>query len=66
MLGGRISAQDEEDVEDELAAMEAELSGEARVLPTVPDAQLPVSEGQLEHARIGEGGQPERHAMLAA
>lgn len=28
MLGGRISNQDEEDVEDELAALQAEVAGE--------------------------------------
>ncbi|KAK5997327.1 Charged multivesicular body protein 6-A [Cladobotryum mycophilum] len=62
MLGSRITAQDEEEVEDELAALEAEMSGEPRKLPTVPNAQLPVSERPSEQ----EEGQPERQAMLAA
>lgn len=45
MLGGRISNQDEEEVEDELAALEAEISGTKenteQELPNVPNSQLP-------------------------
>lgn len=40
MLGGRISNADEEEVEDELAALEAEYSRTAP-LPNVPDTELP-------------------------
>ncbi|GAO17713.1 hypothetical protein UVI_02058170 [Ustilaginoidea virens] len=53
MLGGQMSNQDEEEVEDELAALQAEISGERRSLPSVPNAQLPPPQ------RIGE--EPEGH-----
>ncbi|KAK4101461.1 hypothetical protein N658DRAFT_449271 [Parathielavia hyrcaniae] len=69
IIAGRISVQDEEEVEDELAALEAELTTTegVRRLPSVPDTQLP-------EQRIGEvaGAEParprahtERQAMLA-
>ena len=62
--------QDEEEVEDELAALEAEVGkkeGPQR-LPSVPDTQLPAQnkvgeEGQVEPA--GRTAQTERQAMLA-
>ncbi|KAK1832668.1 charged multivesicular body protein 6 [Podospora conica] len=44
MLAGQISNQDEDEVEDELAALEAEVNGAVKVqqpLPSVPDTQLP-------------------------
>ena len=61
MLGGQISNQDEEEVEDELAALQAELAGEGQQLPSVPNAQVPTSERP-------EGEEPAREArqMLAA
>lgn len=40
MLGERITNQDEEEVEDELAALAAEVNGPA-TLPDVPDTKLP-------------------------
>ncbi|KAI0163178.1 Snf7-domain-containing protein [Pestalotiopsis sp. NC0098] len=40
MLGERITNQDEEEVEDELAALAAEVNGPAK-LPDVPDTKLP-------------------------
>lgn len=63
MLGGRISNQDEEDVEDELAALEAEVSGQQ--LPSVPIVDLPVREpGQEEdEPQVVRTKQP---AMMAA
>jgi len=75
IIAGRISTQDEEEVEDELAALEAEAAAETAVknngtaqkLPSVPDRPLPahaIAEPEAE----GEGGrtaQPERQAMLA-
>jgi charged multivesicular body protein 6 len=64
MLGTRISAQDEEEVEDELAALEAEMSGVNQKLPTVPNAQLPVSERPAEQE--AQENRPERQAMLAS
>ncbi|PNP40367.1 hypothetical protein TGAMA5MH_07694 [Trichoderma gamsii] len=65
MLGTRITAQDEEEVEDELAALEAEMSGVNQKLPTVPNAQLPVSERPTAHEQAQES-RPERQAMLAS
>ncbi|GFP56503.1 charged multivesicular body protein 6 [Trichoderma asperellum] len=65
MLGTRITAQDEEEVEDELAALEAEMSGVNQKLPTVPNAKLPVSERPAEQEQAQES-RPERQAMLAS
>jgi charged multivesicular body protein 6 len=39
MLGGRISNQDEDEVEDELEALQAEVTGVP--LPEVPTTELP-------------------------
>lgn len=66
MLGGKISNQDEDDVEEELAAMEAEL-GQTAPLPNVPDTALPPHEivADPQPARV-EQKQPERQAMLAS
>lgn len=72
MLGGRISNQDEEEVEDELAALEAEMApapqaGVVQPLPNAPNSEL------LPH-RVGTGPEPtperqrqpeQREAMLA-
>lgn len=65
MLGSRITAADEEEVDEELAALEAEMSGVNQKLPTVPSAQLPVSERPAEQEEAQEN-RPERQAMLAA
>lgn len=65
MLGSRITAADEEEVDEELAALEAEMSGVSQKLPTVPSAQLPVSERPAEQEEAQEN-RPERQAMLAA
>lgn len=63
MLGGRISNQDEQEVEDELEALEAELTGPAK-LPSVPVANLPeVQKNQEVEAQAERAKQP---AMLAA
>ena len=50
MLGGRMSTQDEEDVEDELAELQAELAAEKSgpELPSVPHANVPVAERRPE------------------
>ncbi|KND94528.1 Charged multivesicular body protein 6 [Tolypocladium ophioglossoides CBS 100239] len=64
MLGGRISNQDEEEVEDELAALQAELSGAGHELPSVPNARLPESERQAEQ-QPARTRQTERQAMPA-
>ncbi|KAK3905351.1 Snf7-domain-containing protein [Staphylotrichum tortipilum] len=80
IIAGRISTQDEEDVEDELAALEAEAAAETAVknngttaqkLPSVPDRPLPaqvVAEEEPEAAvagRAAAAAQTERQAMLA-
>ena len=62
MLGGRITNQDEEEIEEELAALEAEVAGP---LPSVPDTELP--EQQVERLTSpSEVRQQERQAMLAS
>ncbi|KAK3344015.1 Snf7 family [Lasiosphaeria hispida] len=69
MLGGRISNQDEDEVEDELAALEAEVNMAAQIqqpsLPNVPDTQLPTKQVEAE-SPAKQVRQPEqRQAMLA-
>ena len=60
MLGGKISNQDEDEVEDELEAMEAELTG---VLPEVPSTELPAkARAEAREKRREEAKQ----AMLAS
>ncbi|KAG8417768.1 Vacuolar protein sorting-associated protein 20 [Metarhizium acridum] len=61
MLGGQISNQDEEEVEDELAALQGELAGEGQQLPSVPNVQVPISERPEEEEPAREARQ-----MLAA
>lgn len=65
MLGGRISTQDEEEVEDELAALEQEMSGETEGnLPQVPNSKLPQQQQHIEEPAAVESNQ--RQAMLAS
>ncbi|KAG8160356.1 hypothetical protein KVR01_009892 [Diaporthe batatas] len=66
MLGGKISNQDEDEVEEELAAMEAEL-GLTAPLPNAPDTALRAHEdvADPQPARVKQK-QPERQAMLAS
>jgi charged multivesicular body protein 6 len=60
MLGGRISNQDEDEVEDELDALEAEVTGVP--LPEVPTTELPTK----VRAKVRQREQEEqRQAMLA-
>ncbi|UNI19787.1 Vacuolar protein sorting-associated protein 20 [Purpureocillium takamizusanense] len=68
MLGGRISNQDEEDVEDELAALQAEVAGQgvAQQLPSVPHANVPEPELRADGETTAAAKQPERQAMLAS
>ncbi|CEI70176.1 hypothetical protein FVEN_g12163 [Fusarium venenatum] len=63
LLGGRMTNQDEQEVEDELEALEAELAGPApsERLPDVPISDLP--EQQKVEAQAERAKQP---AMLAA
>jgi charged multivesicular body protein 6 len=65
MLGGRISNQDEDEVEDELAALEAEVAGEQ--LPSVPMDRLPAlqTEGERTHVEVRRD-RTERKAMLVS
>ncbi|KAI0181468.1 charged multivesicular body protein 6 [Hypoxylon sp. FL1284] len=66
MLGGRITNQDEDEVEDELAALEQEVNGPAP-LPNVPDTKLPqAKEQQQQEAEQEPEPEPERRAMLTA
>lgn len=69
MLGGRISNQDEDEVEDELAALELEVNGPA-ILPNVPDTKLAkhvLKESPQPPSAIHQDPdpEPERTAMLA-
>lgn len=67
MLGGKISNQDEDEVEDELAALEAELSEpQPQPLPNVPDTELStqVTKPERQPAKVKQ--KLERQAMLAA
>ncbi|KAH8796634.1 Snf7 family [Hyaloscypha finlandica] len=60
MLGGRISNQDEDEVEDELEALQAEVTGVP--LPEVPTTELPTK----VRAKIRQQQREEqRQAMLA-
>jgi charged multivesicular body protein 6 len=63
LLGGRMTNQDEQEVEDELEALEAELAGPAPAerLPDVPISDLP--ERQKVEAQTERAKQP---AMLTA
>jgi len=67
MLGGRISNQDEDEVEDELDALEAEITGVP--MPDVPKAELPSKERDKKARQRAEARQTEREeqrvAMLA-
>ncbi|KAK1961780.1 Snf7 family protein [Colletotrichum sublineola] len=71
MLGGRISVQDEEEVEEELAALEASVAGEdaarnSQTLPKVPDTALPVSEPAEEVEPAAQQRVRTREPMLAS
>jgi charged multivesicular body protein 6 len=67
MLSGRISLQDEEEVEDELAALEAEVTG-VKILPSAPKTQLQQDEAAESERRPEpeRAKEPERQAMLAS
>jgi charged multivesicular body protein 6 len=60
MLGGRISNQDEDEVEDELAALEAEVTGVP--LPEVPTTKLP----SKVRAEIRQQEREEQRAAMLA
>ena len=60
MLGGKISNDDEDEVEDELEALEAQVTG---VLPSVPTTKLPPKERAEAREKQRE---EQRQAMLAS
>lgn len=62
LLGGKISTEDEAEVEDELRALEAELGPKEQTLPTVPNDKVPVPvQKESEPAPVQE----ERQAIPA-
>lgn len=68
MLGGRMTNQDEDEVEDELAALEAEINGPAPVanLPNVPVSLLHQPQVHEDEQPVKtRQKQPEPQAMLA-
>lgn len=67
MLGGKISNQDEDEVEDELEALEAKIKGEqAQVdLPSVPTTDLPTKDSKERAKARDEQRQQEREARQA-
>jgi charged multivesicular body protein 6 len=62
MLGGQISNQDEDEVEDELDALEAEVTG--MPLPDVPTTELPAKERAKARQREREEREEARVALL--
>lgn len=67
MLGGRISNADEDEVEDELAALEAEVA-RAATLPNVPETEPPAPQGVPAEAEglPTKAREAEKGEMLAA
>ncbi len=67
MLGDKISNQDEDEVEEELAALEAELGGRERTpvvpLPSVPDTEL--ERDRTDEPQPARVQQEERQGVLA-
>lgn len=68
MLAGQISNQDEDEVEDELEALQREVEGTVQ-MPNVPTAALPelTDEAKEQEARArAKARAQERAAMLVA
>lgn len=68
MLAGQMSNQDEDEVEDELEALQREVAGVVE-MPNVPSAALPELTAQEKEDRARERAKArakERTAMLAA
>ncbi|KFY30096.1 hypothetical protein V494_08268 [Pseudogymnoascus sp. VKM F-4513 (FW-928)] len=64
MLGGKISNHDEDEVEDELEALEAQVTG---VMPSVPTTKLPAKErAEAREKQREEQREERREAMLAS
>jgi len=73
MLGGKLTAQDDEEVDEELEALEREMAGGDKVvdeLPSVPDANLPEREREREReaqaAREAQAQAQKQEQPLAA
>ncbi|KAF4125900.1 charged multivesicular body protein 6 [Geosmithia morbida] len=68
MLGGRISSQDEDDVEDELEALEREMAPAKKEtqLPTVPNANLPLPGRPQQEQQQQSAREDSEQAILAA
>jgi len=70
ILSGRISNADEEEVEDELAALEAEVNGcvgTAERLPNAPTTDLPAQKSGEESAVVSQPTkQRERQVVFAS
>lgn len=68
-LGGGMSAEDEEEVEDELEALEREVEGRRKVvLPDVPEHQVPDVKEEIrtkKEAKKEEEVREGRQAILA-
>ncbi len=63
MLGGRISNHDEDEVEDELDALEAEVTGVP--MPEAPKTEFPKQKAKTRLQEMeGESGE-QREAILA-
>lgn len=62
MLGERMTNHDEDEVEDELEALEAEIRGVPISLPDAPVTELPAKERAKARQR---GREEQQEAMLA-
>ncbi len=69
MLGSRMTNADEEEVEEELAALEAEVSrvvSTAVPLPSVPDTELPAKRAEAAAQEERQRLRSEGRQMLSA
>ncbi|EEH46160.1 ESCRT-III subunit protein VPS20 [Paracoccidioides brasiliensis Pb18] len=64
MLGGQMSNQDEDEVEDELESMEQEISGPVR-LPDVPTSELPEETEQQKREKEKQRAKARARAAIA-
>lgn len=64
MLGGKMTNQDEDEVEEELAALELEIR-RTQPLPNAPTTELPALERPEQQPANIKQKEPERQAMLA-
>ena len=63
MLGGQITNQEEDEVEDELDALEAEVTGVP--LPEVPKEALPSEKDRAKARQLEKQREEPRVAMVA-